>query len=245
MVFKVVTCEFWHLLRAFSGTDMAQRSAVIRRRHHYELLFVAKVENCTLWLCLPHDKSTSHFSHLGLSKLLSAGFFFFLLPHHSSIFSAQFLLPLRHFSEALLIIRCVFSPGKYQNQNRTSVFVNWDQTCLFLGRKWEVEAAELGPGRRDFSGETNSRDKSGKKCPSPRRCLGGRRWSISSQKSLFCLLDSGKLKSKEDRRTKKMIHKKLKIFRGKKVKKNDLKFWFQNVWILYLCGAKRGFKKLF
>lgn len=35
----------------------------------------AKVENCTLWLRFPRDKSTSHFSHLGLSKLLSVGLF--------------------------------------------------------------------------------------------------------------------------------------------------------------------------
>lgn len=63
MAFKVVTCKVpTFITRIF---DTAQRSAAIRRQHHYELLFASKVENCTLWLCFLHDKSTSRFPRLG------------------------------------------------------------------------------------------------------------------------------------------------------------------------------------
>lgn len=74
MAFKVVTCEVLTFIAIIFGADAAQRSAAFRRQHHYELLFATKVENCTLWLSFPDDKSTSHFSHIGLSKLLSVGF---------------------------------------------------------------------------------------------------------------------------------------------------------------------------
>ena len=77
MAFKVVTCgkpDIYYRGSRWRSPGAARVSA-IRRWHHYELLFAAGVENCTLWLCFRGDKSTCHFFTSRTLKAAECGHF--------------------------------------------------------------------------------------------------------------------------------------------------------------------------